>query len=510
MNAVISRREFVSKVALSGAGALAWSWAVKAARAANSPFPGKFQPDWRSLQHYKPPQWFRDAKFGIFLHWGVYSVPAYSSEWYPRLMYLRDSPVFEWHRQHWGPQSTFGYKDFIPLFRAQHWNPDGLVDLFRKAGARYIVPVGEHCDGFPMYDSHLTRWCAARMGPHRDVVAEWARAIRNQGLKLGVSTHRNWHWSWYTYDKDFDTVNSRYSGLYGRPHAPGKAIDNLPHEVLQVAPLAFLQDWYARTVEILNLYQPDLLWLEWGIQSPEFNPYKKELAAYFYNFMGAMDKEAVITYKGDAFPAGSAVFDVERGSLGNIRELPWQSETSISWKSWGYIENDRFKSATEILQTLADVVSKNGNLLLNVGPKPDGTLPEEATETFRQIAGWMSVNAEAIFGTQPWKIFGEGAVAPKTGSFGESQRIVYTSGDVRFTKKRNTLYAILMGWPDREARIQSLGAGSSAEPVEIEHLSLLGSNEALTWKQERDALIIQTPVRQPCPSPCILRIALKS
>ncbi|MGH9345417.1 MAG: alpha-L-fucosidase [Terriglobia bacterium] len=494
--------------ALAAGGAGVLRAASLSAQTLTPPFPGKFEPTWGSLLHYAAPDWFRDAKFGIFLHWGVYSVPAHANEWYPRLMYRRESPVFDWHRQHWGAQSMFGYKDFIPLFRAENWRPEECVELFKRAGAGYVVPVGEHCDGFPMYDSHLTGWCAAKMGPRRDIVGEWARAVRNQRLKLGVSTHRNWHWSWYTYESDFDTVNPLYSGLYGAPHAPTKPIDNAPHEILQIEPPAFLQDWYARTIEILNAYQPDLLWLEWGVQAPEYEPYRKELAAYYYNRAAEMGKQVVLTYKANAFPRGAAVMDVERGLLAAPAPVAWQSETSISWKSWGYIEDDRYKSANQILHEFIDVVSKNGNYLLNVGPKPDGTIPEPAVKVFRQMGAWMEVNGEGIFGSRPWKTFAEGPARYKGGSFGETQEIAFTPADIRFTRKGNSIYAFLMVWPGHEARITSLGLNAPDAPRNIARVTLLGSGQTLRWHQAADALRVELPAAKPCDYAYTLKITL--
>lgn len=492
-----SRRRFMQSAALAAAAAGTTGAASLPVQTA-VPFPGRYAPTWDSLLHYAAPDWFRDAKFGIFLHWGVYSVPAHANEWYPRLMYQRKDPAFNWHRQHWGPQSMFGYKDFIPFFRAENWRPDECIELFKQAGAGYIVPVGEHCDGFPMYDSHLSRWCAAQMGPRRDVVGEWARAVRNHGLKLGVSTHRNWHWSWYAYEDDFDTVNPLYSGLYGAPHAPTKPIDNAPNEILQVEPPGFLQDWYARTLEIVNGYQPDLLWLEWGVQAPEYAPYLKELAAYYYNRAAKMGKDVVLTYKADAFPRGAAVQDIERGLMAAPAPQAWQSETSISWKSWGYIEDDSYKSADQILHEFVDVVSKNGNYLLNVGPKSDGTIPEPAVEVFRQIGAWMRVNGEGIFGSRPWTIFAEGPTRYHGGAFSEPHTMPFTPADVRFTKKGETIYAFLMAWPEGEIRITSLGSNEPHAPRRIGRVALLGSDQKLNWRRTPEALMVEMPRAKPC------------
>ncbi len=492
-----SRRWFLKNISVAGGSLVAWPFATRFARSLTSPFPGKFQPTWDSLSSYQVPEWYRNAKFGIFLHWGVYSVPAHANEWYPRLMYRRESPVFEWHREHWGPQSMFGYKDFIPLFRAERWKPDEWVDLFKRAGAKYIVPVGEHHDGFPMYDSHLTEWTAVRMGPHRDVVGELAREVRNQGLKLGISSHRGFNWSYYTFEKDFDTDNPRYSGLYGKIHAPTPLVSNEHGELRQTASQGFLEDWYSRCVEMVDLYRPDLFYFDWAMGAPEFEPYRRQFLAYFYNASDHWGKEVVLNYKLKAYPEHAAVLDIERGLVGDIRELPWQTDTSVSWKSWGYIENDSYKTPDQILHEFIDIVSKNGNLLLNVGPKPDGTIPDDAITLFRSLGRWMDINGEAIFGTRPWKVYGEGPHRLGAGSFGEKRGVTFTSEDVRFTQKGRTIYAILLGWPEREARIKSLGLGSSSSPGKISEVTLLGSNESLKWRQMPDALVIQTPARKP-------------
>ena len=496
----VSRRKFIESIPLACAaaagGALKAPWTAFAA----TPFPGRFQPTYESLSTYQIPEWFKDAKLGIFMHWGVYSVPAHSSEWYPRLMYLRKNPVFEWHRKHWGPQSMFGYKDFIPMFRAERWKPEEWVEMFKQTGARYMVPVGEHCDGFPMYDCTFTRWCASKMGPQRDIVRDLGREVRNQGLKLGVSTHRNWNYSWYTYERDFDTDNLLYSGLYGKPHIPGPPIDNLPHEILQVAPRWFLQDWLSRTTEIVDKYRPDLIWLEWGVQAAEFKPYRTELAAYYYNLGEQRNQDVVLTYKSDAFPDHAAVLDIERSTELNIRDLAWQAGTSISKKSWGYVDDDDYWAPSEIIHEFVDIVSKNGNMLLNFGPKSDGTFSEEALNIAHCMGRWTSVNGEAIFGSRPWKIYGEGPTVYKGGRFGEVKTIAptFTPQDIRFTTKKGVIYAIFLAWPEHQAVIKALGRKSPYAPPKISEVKLLGEEAKLKWRQTDDALVIETPPRKPC------------
>jgi alpha-L-fucosidase len=496
----LSRRDFLKAASWAGTALAAWPSAFRDARAMTSPFPGKYQATWDSLSQYNVPDWFRDAKLGAFIVWGPYSVPAHGDEWYPRNMYIRSNPVFEWHRQHWGPQSMFGYKDFIPMFRGEYWNPEKWVEAFKSAGAKYLVQIADFHDGFPMYDSHLTEWTSAKMGPHRDVVGELGREVRNQGLKFGVSSHRAFHWSFYTYEKDFDTSNPLYAGLYGPIHAPAPFIDHNPGELRQTASPEFLQDWYARSVELVDKYHPDLVYFDWANGAPEFEPYRKEFAAYYYNRADRWNQGVVITYKEDAYPEHAAVLDFERGLAASIRLLPWQTDTSVSWKSWGYIDDDRFKSPEEIVRELVDIVSKNGNLLLSVGPKADGTIPEEAEAIYRSIGRWMDVNGDAIYGTRPWKVSGEGPAVLAGGSFSESkaQGMSFTSRDIRFTTKGDAIFAIFLAWPEHEAKIKELGKSSKNAPDRISSVSLLGDQSKLQWHQGTEGLTIMTPDSKPC------------
>jgi alpha-L-fucosidase len=366
-----------------------------------------YEPNWESLMQYKVPKWFTDAKLGIFIHWGVYAVPAFGDEWYPRYMYMKDRPEYEHHRKTWGPQSTFGYKDFIPLFKAEKWDPEAWVDLFIKAGAKYIVPVAEHHDGFPMFKSAFTRWNAFNMGPRRDLVAELAQVVRRRELKLGVSSHRAYNWRYYTYADDFDTLNSDLADFYSPVHPPEEP-----------ASQAFIDNWLGRCKELVNKFEPDLLWFDFGWHWDEFAPYRPVVTSYYYNRALEWGKEVVLNYK-RKFPDGVAVYDVERGKLDDIRQDYWQTDTAVSYQSWGYIENDRFKSATTVVHDLVDIVSKNGNLLLNVGPRPDGTIPDEAASILLGLGEWLQVNGEAIYGATHWHRYGEGPTKVEMGHITE-------------------------------------------------------------------------------------------
>ena len=476
---------------------------------------GPFTADWDSLGAYRVPDWFRDAKFGIFIHWGVYSVPAFDNEWYPRNMYVQGSEAFKHHTATYGPQAKFGYKDFIPEFRAEHFDPDAWVDLFVHAGARYIVPVAEHCDGFPMYDSSITDWNAAKMGPKRDVVGELAAAIRKRGLHFGASSHRAEHWWWYDGGMKFDSdvQDKRYSGLYGPAEPsvmPGESDSTDPdasHLEQWLPPdKAFLDDWLARSTEIVDKYHPDFVYFDWWIGQPAFQPYLPRFAAFYYNQAARRKQPVVLTYKDRDFPENAAVLDVERGKLDSIRLLPWQTDTSVSIHSWGYVANDEYRDAKSLIDELVDVVSKNGNLLLNVGPKSDGTIPEEAQRILLQMGAWLKVNGEAIYGTRPWLLFGEGPTKV-TSSALNTDRQEFTPEDIRFTTHGDALYAIALGWPSSGTlRVHSLWQGTPYLRGPVCSVQLLGSDTDLKWTQKADGLYVELPEHAPNEPAFALRI----
>ena len=418
---------------------------------------GPFAADWDSLGAYRIPAWYRDAKFGIFIHWGVYSVPAFGNEWYPRTMYQQGSAEFKHQVETFGPQAKFGYKDFIPQFRAENFNADAWVDLFARAGARYIVPVAEH-------------------------------------------------WWWYSGGMKFnsDVEDPRYGVLY-RPAQPmvlaGEDDSKEPdpnHLERWLAPdAAFMDDWLARSAEIVDKYHPDFLYFDWWIGQPAFQPYLKRMAAYYYNQGAARQQGVVLTYKDHDFPENAAVLDIERGKLDAVRLLPWQTDTSVSIHSWGYVKNDEYRDAKSLIDELVDVVSKNGNLLLNVGPKADGTIPEEARAILLQMGAWLHVNGEAIYGSRPWLVFGEGPTKV-TSSALDSDRQEFTADDVRYTTHNGALYAIALGWPaNGELHLRSLWNGNPYLAGPVTSVRLLGSAEEIKWRQEADGLHIKLPRTQP-------------
>ncbi len=448
-----------------------------------------YEPTWESLQQYQAPEWFRDAKFGIFIHWGVFSVPSFYSEWYPREMYHAGSAANKHQVATYGPLNKFGYKDFIPLFKAEKFDADQWLTVFKQAGARYIVPVAEHHDGFAMYRTKLNKWNAVDMGPRRDVIGELAAATRKQGLVFGLSSHRIEHWWFFGFGQagDTDVQDPQYASLYG----PATNIDPFKRQPTDppIAP-AFMADWQARTRELVDSYHPQLLYFDWWIEQPEMTANRQQLAAYYYNQALSWHKGVVLNYKDDAFPEGTAVYDIERGSAKATKKYPWQTDTSIGKKSWGYIAGEENKDANELIDELIDVVSKNGNLLLNVGPRPDGSLAPEQQAVLLGMGQWLQVNGEGIYGTRPWAVQGEGPTPPPDDKvlFNENAAKGFVAQDIRFTQKGKTVYAYSLDVPTAATTIGALATGAHGQVASV---AVLGSPEKVRWTQGAGGLVVQ-------------------
>jgi alpha-L-fucosidase len=448
---------------------------------------GPFQPEWESLQHKSTPSWYQDAKFGIFIHWVVASVPAFGTEWYPRNMYIAGTPEYEHHVKNYGDQDHFGHKDFIPQFTGEKFDAVGWIDLFVRAGAKYIVPVAEHHDGFALYNSDLTRWKSTEMGPHRDVIGELAGAARDRGIAFGISNHRAENWWFFNGGTRFesDVRNARNVDLYG----PAQVLESQPNE-------EFLVDWSARLTELIEKYDPALVWLDWWVEQPAFEPYLRELAAYYYNRGLASGCEPTIVYKWDAFAEGAATAAVERGSVRSIQTRFFQNDTSTSRVGWAYLNENNFKPAAEIVGELIDAVSKNGSLLLNIGPGPDGTITDAETRLLLTIGEWLAVNGEAIYSTRPWVTFGEGPTQQRLGSFSDMVPTMWTAEDVRYTAKGNTVYASFFTWPESTAMLKTFSTDLRLIDGDVKSVSLLGSGP-LDWAIDHHGLRISFPRERP-------------
>ena len=460
---------------------------------------GPYEASWESLSKHKTPDWFRDAKLGIFIHWGVYSVPAFSTEWYSRMMYLEGSREFEHHVKTYGPQKKFGYKDFIPLFKAEKFDPAAWVDLFKRAGAKYVVPVAEHHDGFQMYRSSLSHWNSAEMGPKRDVLGEITAETRKQGLISGASTHRIEHWWFMGGGRHFesDITEDEKPGDFYWPAVKEQPENFDDLDFRPVPSEEFLNDWMIRTCELIDNYRICELYFDWWIQETAAKPYLMKIAAYYYNRAEEWGEDVLIAYKHDAFMFGTAVVDIERGQFPEVQPFPWQTDTAIAKNSWCYTENNEFKKPWSILCDLVDVVSKNGTMLLNVGPKADGTISEEDTKVLEEIGRWMSVNGEAIYGSRPWRSSGEGPTRLEAGQFTDAKDKIYTSEDFRFMVNHGKLYAACMRYPKSgKICIRSLAkkerTGESKYYGLIKDVDVLGFKEKPSFRQTAEGLVIET------------------
>jgi len=476
-----------------------------------------YQATWKSLRTHPTPQWFRDAKFGIYTHWGVYSVPACgpNGTWYPYNMYREGTPQYEHHVKTYGPPSEFGYKDFIPMFKAEKFDPEEWAELFKKAGAQFAGPVGEHHDGFAMWDSRFTEWNAAKMGPKRDVVGELERAIRAQGMRFMIALHHaeNW-WFFPHWKEEYDTSDPRYSGLYGPLHNQEWAVhkpevkSSRDEWRLQDKPSKeFLDMWLGKIREVIDKYQPDMLWFDFGLRFVQ-ERYKKEAIAYYYNKEREWGKGVVVTYKGHDLVPGVGVLDLELGRFGELTYHDWITDTSVDDQgAWSYVQDAGFKPVSAIVHNLVDNVSKNGYLLLNVGPKPNGEIPEPAKECLLGIGEWLDINGEAIYGTTAWMTYGEGPTQmEKTGYFSEQQEVEYTAKDIRFTVKGDVLYAICLGWPGEQVTIESLRRLYESE---IASVKMLGVDQELEWSLTEKGLEIKTPTEKPCEHAFVFKIMRK-
>lgn len=457
---------------------------------------GPYDADWNSLSQFTVPEWFSKAKFGIFIHWGLYSIAAHNNEWYSRNMYIQEKEEWEYHRKMFGEHSKFGYKDFIPLFTAEKFDPDEWVKVFKEAGAKYIFPVAEHHDGFQMYRSDVSKYNAWDMGPGRDLLGELKDAAMKEKLVFCTSSHRAEHWFFMGHGKEFDSDIKeplKRGDFYwpAMPEPDPQALQSEPYPTEE-----FLTDWLIRTCEIIDRYQPSLLYFDWWIQHEAFKEVLKKLTAYYYNRGEQWGKKVAICYKHDAMMFGSGIVEVERGALAEPKPFHWQTDTAIAKNSWCYTDTLEYKTSRQIICNFIEIISKNGNMLLNVGPKGDGEIPMEDRKILREIGDWMHKNEAAVFGSRPWRKTAEGSVRVSEGQFTDNEELPYTKEDIRFTANGDSIYAFVMNFPrDGQVTIQSL-ADSDDQNIPnfhglIQKVSVLGFDTEVTYEKDAKGLHVR-------------------
>jgi len=478
-----------------------------------------FQPNIKSLKKYKCPEWFRDVKFGIYIHWGVYSV-AEQGEWYGRKMYEEKRPEYKHHVETYGHPSKFGYIKFIPMWKAERFDADAMVGLFKKAGAKYFTPCAAHHDGFDLWDSKHCRFNAVKMGPKKDIIGMFRDASKKHGLHFGVTTHvaRSYSWLQPSHGADtkgplkgvpYDGANPKLQEFYHPPHDDWTPRD--PHN----APKEWREHWYKRMVDLIDNYEPELLYLDSGI--PFMGEDKARtgmrVMAYYYNHSAKRNngrQNCVFTIKKRGedrtiYVDGVATLDLERSKADRLYDDPWQTDDSIG--PWGYKAGAEYKTVNCVVDKLVDIVSKNGNLLLNVPPKADGTLDKETEQLLLGVGKWLDVNGEAIYNTRPWITFGEG---PTEKMDHRANTSPYTPRDVRFTRSKDgkTLYAIALGWPGDGATLTIKALAEGKSPRRIGSIKLLGHDAEITFKRTAEGLTITLPETAPCKHAVALKIAL--
>ena len=515
---------------------------------------GKFEPTWDSLQQYRMPEWFRDAKFGIWAHWGPQCEPG-MGDWYARHLYFENGPLWgqnvtDFHRQTYGHPSQAGFKDVIHRWKAERWDPEKLVALYQRAGARYFFALANHHDNLDLWDSKYQPWNSMRVGPGKDLIAGWAKAARAHGLKFGVSVHAAHAWSWYEpsqgadrkgpfagvpYDGKLTAADGKgtwWEGLdpqdlYEQRHAPAPNFDDpgLIHrrwdwgDGITPPDQAYCEKFYNRTVDLINRVQPDLIYFDdtalplWPVSDAGL-----KIAAHFYNSNNRWHGDDGVMFNKilDADQRRCMAWDIERGTSSVIEPQPFQTDTCLG--NWHYEQKIRdehgYKSAATVVRTLVDVVSKNGNLLLSIPLRGDGTPDDDEIAILEGIAAWMQINQECIHGTRPWQVLGEGpqlsTTAPLQGpGFNEGKAKPFTADDIRFTAKGDMLYAIVMAAPTGPVRIKSLGTAAKLLAAPVASVELLGGTAPVRWSQSAEALEIEPPASLPSSIAVVFRITVR-
>jgi alpha-L-fucosidase len=509
---------------------------------------GKFKPTWESLRQYKAPDWFLNAKFGIWAHWGP-QCQAEQGDWYGRFMYDEGSEQYKWHVAHYGHPSKAGFKEVINDWKAQNWDPEKLVALYKRAGAQYFFAMANHHDNLDMWDSKYQEWNTLRVGPKKDIISGWAKAAKNNNLPFGISVHASHAWTWFETsqrsDKNGPLAGVPYDGkltkadgkgtwwegldpqeLYAQNHPLSKGSDNITSLWHQwnwgngasVPSQEYCKKFYNRTLDLINKFNPDLVYFDDTVLPfDSVSDVGLKIAAHYYNYNMATHNgklEAVLFGKilNDE-QKKCMVWDVERGAPDKPQAEAWQTCTCIG--DWHYnrsrFEKDSYKSAKEVIHTLVDIVSKNGNLLLNIPVRGDGTIDEKEVAVLEGIAAWMDINKESIFDTRPWSIQGEGPsiekINPMNGPGFNEGNIKYSEKDIRFNQKGNIVYATVMGVPTGKIYFKTLGKNKGK--VKIKNVEMLGSDEKLSWKQNSGSMVIEKPKAVPNQIAVVFKITME-
>ncbi|NII29736.1 alpha-L-fucosidase [Pseudoflavitalea sp. X16] len=517
-------------------------------RPGNEPVaPGKFEPTWQSLQQYKVPEWFRNAKFGIWAHWGPQCQPE-QGDWYGRFMYDEGGEQYKWHVAHYGHPSKAGFKEVINDWKAQRWDPENLVALYKRTGAQYFFAMANHHDNLDLWNSKYQEWNSLRVGPKKDIIKGWANAAKKYNLPFGLSVHASHAWTWFETaqrsDKNGPLAGVPYDGkltrtdgkgtwwegldpqaLYAQDHTLSEGSENITSLWKQwdwkngasVPTQDYCDKFYNRTIDLINQYNPDLLYFDdTGLPLYPVSDAGLKIAAHYYNHnMATHNGKLNAVLFGKVLTEDQKkcmVWDVERGAPDKMQNKAWQTCTCIG--DWHYkrstYENNGYKSAKTVIHTLVDIVSKNGNLLLNIPIRGDGTIDEKEMAILEGIAGWMDINKESIFDTRPWKIYGEGPVAeaanPMNGPGFNEEKIKFSAKDIRYNQKGKNLYATVLGTPEEKVMLKALGKTKGNGVVK--RIEVLGSKEKISWKQNAGSLSIQKPKLVPNDLAMVFKIYL--